>query len=234
MRLTFVVMAAVLIAGCKQQPQQPPRQQKVSDAEIAEMHRDMPGMTDACLDKLKWGGSEGLPRQYEDCFKFTPSQRMQGLWRNNFEGSEYCDGSSGQCPDAKANAETGIWLAMRSPLPGVDDTPPGGLYAIDFIGRRSIGAGMFGHMGMAKNEVIVDRLLSIKEVEPPPSQAHPTRAELIREMKTCEAKGACIPNWSLINDYDPEQMKKARIASYLKECAGKPICMPNSEVTKSK
>lgn len=224
-----VLLAAGLLVGCKPAVQ---RQQKMSDVEIAQIRRDTPGMTDECLDKLKWGGTEALPQKYEDCFRFTPPHRMRGLWRNQFEGSEYCEGSSGKCPDPKETAETGIWLEMRSPLPGANDTPPGGLYAIDFVGRRSVGAGMFGHFGMAKNEVIVDRLLSIREVEAPPRQ--PTKAEFIRETKKCEANKTCIPDWGQINQYDPAQMMKAHAEAYRKDCAGKEICMPNSEVTKSK
>ena len=230
MRLMLLVLAAELLTGCKQQPQ---RQQKMSDAAILQIHREMPGMTDECLDKLKWGGTEALPQKYEDCFRFSAPQRMQGLWRNQFEGSEFCE-ASGRCPDAKVDADPAAFtaLGMGSPLAGREDTPPGGLYAIDFVGRRSVGAGMFGHMGMAKNEVIVDRLISIREVEAPPRQ--PTRAEFIKDIKACEARKTCVPNWSYINSYDEAQEKKKRIEHYLKECAGKQICMPNSEVPKRK
>jgi hypothetical protein len=110
--------------------------------------------------------------------------------------------------------------------------PPGGLYAIDFIGRCSEGVGMFGHFGMSKHEVIVDRLLSIKQIEPPPPE--PTKAEVIKETKECEAAKTCVPDWNAINAIDDARMKKAHIEAYLKDCAGKPICMPNSEVPRSK
>jgi hypothetical protein len=226
MRLKLLVMALMLSAGCKQQPQ---RQPKVSEAEIEWMHRNYPGMTAECLEKLKWGGSEALPHREDECFTFSEPKRMQGLWRNQFEGSEYCDGPR-ECPDAKVTHESFIWLAMRSPLGGVEDTPPGGLYAIDFIGRRSVGVGMFD--GMAKNEVIVDRLLSIKEIESPPPQ--PTRAEIIKRMKKCEKQGTCTPNWGYIYATTEAQDKKAHVEAYLKDCSSKPICMPNSDMPKRK
>jgi hypothetical protein len=227
----LVMLAAALLAGCKQQPLRQPR---LSDGQLQAIRTDAPGMSEDCLNKLKWGGIGALPNDVGQCFKFTPPKRMQGLWRNQFEGSDYCEDQARPCPDKKMNASHGFstWLEMRAPLPGARDTPPGGLYAIDFVGRRSVGAGKFGHFGMWRNEVIVDRLLSIKEVEPPPPQ--PTKAEFIKEMKACEARKTCIPNWTVINGYDQAQDKKARIEAYLKNCAGKPICMPNSEVPKQK
>lgn len=196
MRLTLIVLAVALIAGCKPQPQ---RQPKMSDTQLQLMRSEMPGMTAECLDKVKWGGIEAMPTKVDECFRFSRPQRMQGLWRNQFEGSEFCESSVRQCPSAQVATDLASFTAleMQQPLPGYEDTPPGGLYAIDFIGRRSIGLGLFPlGMGGAKNAVLVDRLLSIKLIEPPP----------------------------------PGQMTKEHIAGYLKDCAGKPICMPNSEV----
>jgi hypothetical protein len=198
MRATsFVLALVVLLAGCNQQPQ---RQPKMSDTQLRLMRSEMPGITDECLDKAKWGGVEAMPKA-EECFRFSKSQRMQGLWRNQFEGSEFCESSDRRCPDPKtaADPESFIWLELELPA-GYEDTPPGGLYAIDFVGRRSLGGGMFGHFGVAKHEVLVDRLLSIKLVEAPP----------------------------------PGQMTKAHVEGYLKDCAGKKLCMPNSEIPKSK
>jgi hypothetical protein len=229
--MALLVLAAVLFtAGCKQQPH---RQPKFSDAELQAIRAGAPGMTEDCLTKLKWGGTEALPPKEEYCFKFTPPRRMHGLWRNSFEGSEYCDDSAGKCPDAKVEKDpkSFTWFALQL-LPGWKDTPPGGLYKVDFIGRRSVGAGMFGHFGMSQNEVIVDRLLSIEEVEPPPPQ--PTKAETVKYLKQCEAARTCIPNWNEINGYDEARIMKAHREAYLKACAGKPICMPNSQMTKSK
>jgi len=201
---------------------------------MQKIRAEMPGMSPACLDKWQWGGSEALPAKDEECFQFTVPMRMRGLWRNDFEGSEYCDGPVSRCPDAKVEADpkSSTWLEMRFPIGGVEETPPGGVYAIDFIGRRSLGEGGFGGYGMAKHEVIVDRLLSIREVEPPPRQ--PTRAETIKEFKKCEKQGTCVPNWGYINALSEAQEKKILIDDYLKDCASKPICMPNSEIPKLK
>jgi hypothetical protein len=70
---------------------------------------------------------------------------------------------------------------------GWEDTPPGGVYAIDFVGERS-----------KYDRIIVDRLVSIREVEPPPpGQMPPDKA-------------------------------KAIVADYFERCKGVKVCMPNS------
>ena len=63
-------------------------------------------------------------------------------------------------------------LEFRSGLkvPGIDaETPPGGLYALDFIGRRTAHGGVNGDGPLAQ-ELIVDRLISIKQIEAPPKK----------------------------------------------------------------
>jgi hypothetical protein len=154
---------------------------------------------------LRWGILWRLPcknvERDDQCFKFTKPQRMQGLWRNDFEGSLFCELGT-QCSNRQSDGKRprAVWLEMKARLSGRKDTPPGGLYAIDFIGRRSEYRGMFGHMGMWDGEVIVDRLISIEELEPPPPQ--PTKAEVIADAKKCEAEGSCIPNWEMINSIE--------------------------------
>src|SRR5438045_77463 len=103
MRLMLKVLVVVLLASCEQQ--HPQRQQKISDAELQRWRTDMPGMKQECLEKMKWGGIEALPKNSDDCFQFTQPMRMRGLWRNDFEGSEYCDGPVSNCPDGRAEAD---------------------------------------------------------------------------------------------------------------------------------
>jgi hypothetical protein len=164
----------------------------------------------------------------------TKPQRMTGLWRNEFEGQAFCANPARDCPTGKwqPNEEGVAWIDFAWPIPGSEHTLPGGLYAIDFVGRETAYAGHYGEYGFYNQEVVVDRLISIKMIEAPPPQ--PTKAETIRSWKECEKAGTCIPDWNWINKMDDAQMKKARVEGYLKDCAGKPICMPNSEVPKDK
>jgi len=68
---------------------------------------------------------------------------------------------------------------------------------MDFMGRRTMYKGPYGHMGGSDQELVVDRVISMKEVEAPPPP--PTKAEMIKYFKECEAAKTCIPNWDEIN-----------------------------------
>jgi hypothetical protein len=126
----------------------------------------------------------------DQCFRFTKPQRMRGLWRNDFEGSAFCAVPARQCPQRQRHA----WLEIAS-LPGLRETPPGGLYAVDFVGRHSEYG---GGVTLGDADVIVDRLMSIREVEaPPPGQM--TEADAIYYKKECAASRICMPNSEAVN-----------------------------------
>jgi hypothetical protein len=158
------VLVVVLLAACNQQ--HPQRQQKISDAELERWRTGMPGMKQECLEKLKWGGIEALPNELDKCFKMLPPTRWRGLWRRDFEASIFCPAPAKRC--SNPYPDNAIQLEFRSglKLAGIDaDTPPGGLYALDLIGRRTAQGGMYGPLAQ---ELIVDRMISIKQVEAPP------------------------------------------------------------------
>jgi hypothetical protein len=183
-----------------------------------------------CTHEQDGGHIVALVPEYE-CYKMTEPRRMHGLWRNDFEGQAFCAAPAEECPPPgrwQPNHPGVAWIDFGSPLPGSDYTLPGGLYAIEFVGRATAYPGHYGGYGFYNQEVVVDRLVSIKMIEPPPAQ--PTKADLIRSLKECEKAKTCIPDWNWINETDDAQLKKARVQAYLKDCAGKPICMPNSEV----
>jgi hypothetical protein len=207
---------------------------KLSDAQMEQIRVAEPGMAERCLDMMKWGGIDAAPSGTDECFKMTKPQRMRGLWRNDFEGQAFCAAPARECPAGKWKPnEAGVaWIDFALPVPGSADTAPGGLYAIDFIGRETAYPGRYGEYGFYNQEVIADRLLSITQLEAPPPQ--PTKDETIKYFKKCEEAKTCIPNWSEINGMDDAQMKRAHVEGYLKDCSGKPICMPNAEVSRSK
>jgi hypothetical protein len=105
----------------------------------------------------------------DQCLKFTKPQRMHGLWRNDFEGSQFCPAHSRECSPSASGSREQTWFDQRFSLPPqYKRQPPGGLYEVEFIGRRSQYSGMYGHFGMFNQEVIADRLISLKEIQPPP------------------------------------------------------------------
>jgi hypothetical protein len=179
------VSALILVLGACNH-----RQRKMTDAQLKLARSQFPGITDACLDKMRWGGVEAMPNEVDKCFKMLPQQRWRGLWRNDFEASKFCPAPARECTTRVPGPS--IWLDFRSGLnrpAGLGlKGPSGGLYAIDFIGRRTAYPGIYA--GGADQEMIIDRLISIKEVEPPPPE--PTAAQMAAQEKACEAAGQCI------------------------------------------
>lgn len=102
----------------------------------------------------------------DQCVRMTPTQRFEGLWRNDFEGSRFCPAPARTCSfDTQG---TRIWLDMVASLPQ-HGWRPGGLYAVTFVGRRTLFPGRYGHMGLDQHEVIVDQFVSVRELERPPT-----------------------------------------------------------------
>jgi len=94
----------------------------------------------------------------DECVKFDPSRKWQGVWRNEFEGSRFCPAPARKCSFSSPGDR--IWLDVRK-------SPDQTLYAVDFIGRRTAVKGAYGHMGVFDYELIVDRMISIKQIESP-------------------------------------------------------------------
>jgi len=164
-----VLLVAALLQGCNYQQ--------------AGTYRDVRDQVQAVIivPLLGWGPCARAMRDEnfqpnkslaEICYKLTPPRRRHGLWRNNFEGSQFCEAPATRCPDASAGELS--WLRYSF---GVTDTRPrklkvpyGGLYEVDFIGRRTAVKGRYGHLGGADHYLIVDRMIWMREVEPPPKQ----------------------------------------------------------------
>ncbi len=140
----------------------------MSDEELKSIQADYPGIKPECLEKLKYGGVQALPKGTDQCFEMTSSQRWRGLWRDSFEGSVFCPSPAKECSNIRPDQ---IWLSYSEKLRHAKTKPiegAGGLYLVEFIGRKTLKRGHYGHMGLFDNEIIVDRLISVRELEPPP------------------------------------------------------------------
>jgi hypothetical protein len=187
------LMACTVTMGCERARQLTP---KFSDDEMRQMRAEIPGMKEKCWNIVRWKGWEGdFPEDTGECYEMTKPARWHGLWRDDFEGSRFCPSPARTCP----TAGDWIWLTIETPK-SMPEQGSGALYEVDFIGRRTANKGEFGHVGAGDYEMIVDRLNSIKMLEPPPPPL--TKAEVVAYMKDCEAEGTCIPNWSYINQME--------------------------------
>jgi hypothetical protein len=122
------------------------------DQEKARRLRDgYPSPFPCAYEKVELGIGVIASLPTDHCFKMTSPHRMHGLWRNNFEGQEFCAAPANLCPSGDGTRVA--WIDVRS-LPGLEDTPPGGLYAIDFVGRSTAYPGHYGGYGFYNREVI--------------------------------------------------------------------------------
>lgn len=120
----------------------------------------------ACTRSVRDKGGETVVESLppDQCYRFNPPERIEGVWLNEFEGSvlltqkEY---ASGQIPDDHA------WVEISEQAPQASrEYPMQTAYQVTFIGRRASRAGMYGHLGMSRNLVLVDRMLSIQPISP--------------------------------------------------------------------
>jgi hypothetical protein len=131
------------------------------DQQIARTGIGVAGRPYPCSYEEVEGGVEVVAfRPTELCVRMLPEQHWRGLWRNDFEGSRFCPEPAKTCGYDSPGED--IWLS------GTPGQSRGGLYRIDFMGRRTMFKGPYGHLGMSDQELVIDRVLSMQEVEAPP------------------------------------------------------------------
>ena len=154
---TALLLGCVALVSCNQ------RAAEMSEHALDKLQATMPGMTNACVDKARYGGIDAISSlPVDECFKMAPPERFRGIWRNDFEGSEFCPEPATEC-DYDAPGDD-IWLShsktlKAQPVPHAGD---GRLYQIEFMGRLTAKRGHFGHFGVFDREVIVDRVISLR------------------------------------------------------------------------
>src|SRR3954470_2501612 len=104
------------------------------------------------------------------CYRFGPPRRMRGVWRDAFEGSEFFPGRTAAPGEGE---RSGIWLWVEENAtvsaalgPGSGALPPR-LIRLDFVGRRTLYPGRYGHLGLSSDFVVVDRLVSAQVLPEP-------------------------------------------------------------------
>lgn len=168
MRLVLVIAASIALLGCRNEA----TKQRLTPPQAFLKFADR-----AKMQMLYWGLPVGYPctkmqvenglhvadsKPLDQCVKMTPQRRWRGLWRNDFEGSRFCPTPARECSHATPGRS--IWLTFAQHLPKNQRESFGDLYAIDFVGRRTLYAGSYGHFGMFDQEVIVDRVISARHL----------------------------------------------------------------------
>jgi len=186
----ILLVAFAVTGGCERARQLTP---KLSEEQLQKLRSEATYLTEACIEKMRWNGLDYFDG--DECTQRGPPKRWRGLFRNAFEGQVFCPAPARECPIAAPNEQ--VWLDLGSRPAALRDVPPGGLYEIDFVGRSTTRGTPMSAYGYDQ-DIILDRMISLKEIEPPPPE--PTKAEMIAHFKECEAQGTCKPNWNVINE----------------------------------
>jgi hypothetical protein len=139
------------------------------DRQMARTHTSLPGRPGPCAREERQNGIAVIVSAPVDrCFRMLPPRRWRGLWRNDFEGSQFCPEPATRCDYGTEKEQ--IWLTERP-----DKRPDGKLYRIEFIGRKTMYKGAYGHMGASDHEIVMDRLIAAQEVAKPRAAGKPGR-----------------------------------------------------------
>ncbi|MDE1467894.1 hypothetical protein [Aurantiacibacter sp. D1-12] len=146
----------------------------MSDEDMALLRETLPGMTEECLNIVRYEGIEAYPNDTGRCFEMSEQRRWKGLWIAEFEYSVFCGPDGMACyPDEAEEATDTVWLSFASGAEQDDIFPNGfaydsssdGIYEIEFLGRITSIRGSHGHMGMSQREIVVSEVISIELVD---------------------------------------------------------------------
>jgi hypothetical protein len=159
LRLALMLLASSAAVAQPHGFSEPPPEAYIDpvDQQIARTRVGVPGRPVPCGREEKHNGVSvivGSPT--EQCFKMHPARRWRGLWRNDFEGSQFCPEPATRC-DHNSPGER-VWLREKP-----DRRPDGKLYRVEFTGRKTMCKGAYGHMGASDHEIVMERMISQRE-----------------------------------------------------------------------
>ena len=159
MKLFLLIAVTQLLVGCHRNGGYN-REAALADAYLQQLQAQHPGMTDACVQKIR-SGEIGLTGWIDnpDCFEMLPDQRWSGRWDTGWEWTIFCPDSAKNCGAANG----GTWMTGGKGVHLPRDFA-WGVYHVEFIGRRTKVPGYFGHLDQYAHMMVVDRFISIQKI----------------------------------------------------------------------
>lgn len=127
-----------------------------------------------CAYHIEAGVIGSLPT--DQCYKMEAARRYRGVWVDEFEGQAFIpEGTKApewprgdpKSPEWREQADRAIaatiWLDVGRTNIGHKWQRGGHRAFIEFIGRKTMYPGNYGHMGMSGQEIVVDRVISLRE-----------------------------------------------------------------------
>lgn len=108
---------------------------------------------------------------YDKCIQLEPPRTFRGAWLHEFEASLFFEGVEAMPDGVRTYTEADTWLDIDAD--DREDLRRRGFdcarcaFVIEFIGRKSSQEGNYGHMGGADHVILLDRIVSIRQVIPP-------------------------------------------------------------------
>lgn len=112
----------------------------------------------------------------DQCYKMEPARRYRGIWIDAFEGQQFIpeEAKAPEWPrgdpksatwrkDVERAISATIWLDVERVKLGHKWQQGGRKAFIEFDGRKIMFTGNYGHMGMSGQEIIVDRVISLRD-----------------------------------------------------------------------
>ena len=153
---TSLLIFAIVLAGCERV------EPGISDADYKAVLAGNPGLTDACKQELRKTGMYGVTN--DDCYEMMSPQRWKGIWNGGWEWSNFCPAPATTCSVRFERNEMDLGFGgAASPKIAKD----GGMFEIEFVGRQSQYAGHYGHLDQYPHMILVDRMISIRQIAGP-------------------------------------------------------------------
>lgn len=126
-----------------------------------------------CTYHLEAGAIGSKPT--DQCYKMEAPRRYRGVWVDEFEGQAFIpEGTKApkwprgnpESPEWRKEADRAISATIWLDVERVNldrERHRGGRKFIEFVGRKTMYSGNYGHMGMSGQEIIVDRVISLRE-----------------------------------------------------------------------
>ena len=115
----------------------------------------------------------------DQCYKMEEARRHRGVWVDEFEGQRFIPEGTNlpewpktdpKSPGWKEQFERAriatIWIDTSRANVDRKSRRNGARRFIEFVGRKTMFPGAYGHFGMSGQEIIVDRVISLRDCPP--------------------------------------------------------------------
>lgn len=151
--MTALLVAALAASGCSDGT--PPSAYQ----HLQDRFRAATGLYGPCFRTI-----DGQPRRLRDadCFRLREPRRIRGIAVLGFEDGRFFPGRTTMPPEREPSD---LWLSIEPdilPQELADRCSDRCNIYVDLIGRRTLVAGRYAHMGAARHMVVVDRIVAAR------------------------------------------------------------------------